>query len=357
MKFSYTFLVFSVFAVSQSCWSASIETIVGSGRAETRDGHALQSGTNNPFGIVRGPDGALWFCEYSGHTVRRIDGEGNVVTVVGNGIAGFSGDGASMIQASLNKPHEIRFDRDGNLFIADMLNHAIRKVDLKLGLISTIAGTGEPGFSGDDGAADKAQLKNPHSIQFGPDGRLYIADIGNNRIRVVDLSTGLIDTLSGDGEKGATIDGEQYSEVSLNGPRSIDFDSNGDLWIVLRNGNQVFRLDFRKGSIHHIAGTGQKGFGGNGGLAKLATLSGPKGIALANNGDAYLADTESHSIRMIDASTGRLLLIAGTGERGNGPDGDPLGCGLARPHGVFLDTDGSLYIGDSENHCLRVWKP
>ena len=96
---------------------------------------------------------------------------------------------------------------------------------------------------------------------------------------------------------------------------------------------------------------------GNGGPAKLATLSGPKGIALAPNGDAYLADTESHSVRMIEASTGKIRLIAGTGERGNGPDGDPWKCGLARPHGVFLDTDGSLYIGDSENHCLRVWKP
>jgi len=357
MKFRSAFLVFLVFSITHVSWSASIETIVGSGRAETRDGHALGAGTNNPFGITRGPDGALWFCEYGGHTVRRMDREGNVVTVIGNGMAGYSGDGAAMIRASLNKPHEIRFDSDGNLFIADMSNHVIRKVDLKLGLISTIAGTGEAGFSGDGGVANMAQLKSPHSIQFGRDGRLYIADVGNNRIRVVDLSTGLIDTLSGDGKTDATIDGEQYSQASLNGPRSIDFDLNGDLWIVLRNGNQVFRLDMRKGSIHHIAGTGQKGFEGNGGPAKLATLSGPKGIALAPNGDAYLADTESHSVRMIEASTGKIRLIAGTGERGNGPDGDPWKCGLARPHGVFLDTNGSLYIGDSENHCLRVWKP
>ena len=158
MKFRSAFLVFLVFSITHVSWSASIETIVGSGRAETRDGHALGAGTNNPFGITRGPDGALWFCEYGGHTVRRMDREGNVVTVIGNGMAGYSGDGAAMIRASLNKPHEIRFDSDGNLFIADMSNHVIRKVDLKLGLISTIAGTGEAGFSGDGGVANMAQL-------------------------------------------------------------------------------------------------------------------------------------------------------------------------------------------------------
>lgn len=350
-------VVFSILLASQWTLGATIETVSGSGRAETKDGHALHADLNNPFGITRGPNGALWFCEYGGHTIRRIDGEGNVTTVVGNGIAGYAGDGGSAMQASLHRPHEIRFDRSGNLYIADMSNHAIRKVDLKLNRITTIAGTGEAGFSGDGGAASEAQLKSPHSIQFGPDGRLYIADVGNNRIRVIDLSTGVIDTLSGNGKPDATIDGEPFSTAALNGPRSIDFDRKGDLWIVLRNANQIFRLDLRKGSIHHVAGTGEKGFSGNDGPAKLATLSGPKGIAIAMNGDAYLADTESHSIRMIEAATGKMRLIAGTGQRKDGPDGNPLECGLARPHGVFLDTDGSLYIGDSENHRLRVWRP
>ena len=122
-----------------------------------------------------------------------------------------------MLKASLNKPHEIRFDGVGNLYVADMANQAIRRVDLKFGLISTIAGTGEPGFFGDDGVASEVQLNKPHSIQFGPDGLLYIADVRNNRVRVVDLSTGLIDTLSGDGRTNATADGEQFSKVSLNG--------------------------------------------------------------------------------------------------------------------------------------------
>jgi len=331
-----------------------IETVAGSGEQGTVDGHALRAHLDNPFGVIRGPDGALWFCEYTGHTVRRIDGEGNVTTVIGNGEAAYAGDGGSALSASLNKPHEIRFDREGNLYIADMLNHAIRKVDFRMDRIITVAGTGTAGFSGDGGLASNAQLKQPHSIQFGPKGDLYIADIGNNRVRVVDMKSGLIRTLAGNGSKDRSPDGGSFAKASLNGPRTLDFDRKGNLWLVLRNGNQVFELDLKSGLMHHRAGTGEKGFTGNGGPAKQATLSGPKGIALAPNGDAYLVDTESHSIRMIDASTGNLELVVGTGEKGDGPDGDPLNCGLARPHGIFLDDNGDLYIGDSETHKIRV---
>jgi streptogramin lyase len=136
----------------------------------------------------------------------------------------------------------------------------------------------------------------------------------------------------------------------------LDFDTKGDLWLVLRNANQIFRLDLKLGSIHHVAGTGEKGFTGNGGDARLATLSGPKGIAISSDGKVYIADTESHSIRMIDSKTGLLSLVVGTGSAFDGADGDPLLCGLARPHGIFVEEDGSLLIGDSENHKIRVLK-
>jgi sugar lactone lactonase YvrE len=126
------------------------------------------------------------------------------------------------------------------------------------------------------------------------------------------------------------------------------------MWLALREGNAVYKLNMKAGTIHHIAGTGEKGFTGNGGAAKDATLSGPKGISIAPDGNVYLADTESHSIRMIDLRKGTVELVAGTGERGDGPEGDPLQCKLARPHGVFVDRDGALYIGDSETHRLRV---
>ncbi|MFY0652072.1 MAG: hypothetical protein JXQ96_08575 [Cyclobacteriaceae bacterium] len=340
-----------------ACVKPHVVTIAGSGVNGTIDGPAKQALLANPFGVVRGPDGALWFCEYDGHTVRRIDKEGNIKTIVGNGVAGYSGDGKAAIEASLNKPHEIRFDSNGDLYIADMTNQVIRKVDMISGKISTVAGNGKAGFSGDGGSAIEAQLKNPHSIQFGPDGNMYIADVGNHRVRVVDMISGTINTLAGNGETGPTPDGVSFKNIPLNGPRSLDFDNNGDIWLVLKIANQIFRLDLESERIFHVAGTGEKGFSGNGGDARYAQLSGPKGIAIAKNGNVFIADTESHSVRVIDIKSGVIDVLVGTGERFDGEDGDPLLCGLARPHGVYVENDGSVLIGDSENHKIRVWWP
>ncbi|MCX7005797.1 MAG: hypothetical protein NTY53_00830 [Kiritimatiellaeota bacterium] len=164
---------------------------------------------------------------------------------------------------------------------------------------------------------------------------------------------GIITTFAGTGEKAATPDGAQIAGTPLNGPRAIDFDARGDLWLALREGNKVFRFDMKAGRIHHVAGTGKSGFTGNGGPAKLATLSGPKGIAVAPNGNVYLADTESHSVRMIDVKTGKLELVAGTGAKGDGPDGDPLACKMDRLHGIFVDADGAVFVGDTNTHRVR----
>ncbi|MCB1225569.1 MAG: hypothetical protein KDK99_07150, partial [Verrucomicrobiales bacterium] len=256
--------------------------------------------------------------------------------------------------ATFNLPHEIRFDAQGNYYLTDMKNHVIRRVDGKTGRISTFAGTGEAGYGGDGGPATQAQLKQPHSLAFGPDGALYICDIGNHVIRRVDMQSGVISTFSGTGKPGPTPDGAAIAGTPINGPRSMDFDADGNLWLCTREGNQVFRMDLKEGRIHHVAGTGEKGFSGHGGPAKQAKLSGPKGISVAADGNVWLADCESHSIRMIDMKTGNIELIAGTGEKGDGPVGDPLSCRMARPHGVYADADGSVLVGDSEAHHVRV---
>jgi streptogramin lyase len=240
------------------------------------------------------------------------------------------------------------------MFFVERLNHVVRRVDARTRIITTVAGSGKTGFSGDGGAATQATLDQPHSIQFDARGDLYICDILNHRIRKVDTKTGVITTFAGTGEKKPTPDGAKIAGTPLNGPRAIDFDRRGDMWLALREGNAVYRLDMRAGTIHHVAGTGEKGFTGNGGAAKLATLSGPKGLSVAPNGDVYLADTESHSIRMIDVRKQTIELIAGTGAKGDGADGDPLACQMSRPHGVFVDRDGSIFIGDSEAHRVRV---
>ncbi len=335
------------------------KTIVGTGEKgySGDSGPALNAKLNNPFGITRGPDGAFYVVEFEGNVVRRWGSDGVISTVAGSGKKGGAGDGGPALAAQFNQPHEIRFDRDGNLYLADMLNHRIRKVDAKTKLVSTVAGTGQPGFTGDGGPATKAALNNPISIQLDAAGDLFICDIGNNRVRRVKASTGQIETFAGTGARKPTEDGELYSGASLNGPRTLDFDADGNLWLALREANQVWKLDRRTGKALHIAGTGQKGMTGNGGPARLATLSGPKGISVASDGRVYVADTESHSIRVIHPASGRIDAVVGNGTPGNGPDGRATGCRLARPHGVFADKNGSIYVGDSENHKVLEIRP
>lgn len=339
----------------ESVYVASVFAGDGSAGFSGDGGAAAEAALNNPFGIVRGPDGGLYICDTGNHVVRKVDAKGKISTVAGNGKPGYAGDGGAATEALLNEPYEVRFDEAGDLFFVEMKNHIVRKVDQKTGVITTIAGTGSAGFSGDGGAAVKAQLHRPHSIQFSPKGDLFICDIGNHRLRAIDQSSGVIRTVSGTGEKQMARDGSKLDGAALNGPRAIDFAPNGDAWLALREGNAVYRLDFAEGTLHHVAGTGKKGFSGNGGPAKLATLSGPKGISIGPSGNVYLADTESHSVRMIDLSVEPplLRLIAGTGTRGKGQPGPALECQMARLHGVFVDGDGAIYVGDSENH--RVW--
>ncbi len=335
-----------------------ITTIAGTGQAGyTGDGGAaVKAQMNNTFGLTHGPDGALYVCDTYNHVVRRIASDGIISTVAGNGTRGYSGDGGAATKAQLNEPYEVRFDKNRNLFFVERLNHIVRRVDMQTGLISTVAGNGKAGFSGDEHLAVEAQMNQPHSLQFGPDGTLYIADVLNHRVRAIYLQTGVMTTLAGTGEKAPTPDGAAFKNAPLSGPRALDFDAAGNLWLALREGNAIYKFDMIAGSIHHIAGTGKSGFSGNGGTAKQAALSGPKGISIAPDGNIYFADTESHSIRLIDVKKNTVELVAGTGKKGNGPDGDPLQCQLARPHGVWVNVDGQIYIGDSENHCVRVVK-
>lgn len=342
--------------VTSKANNPKIVTVAGTGQAGySGDGDpATNAKLDQPFGIVRGPDGALYVCDTNNHAIRRVAANGTISTIAGSGKKGYSGDGGPATNAELNEPYEVRFDRAGNLYFVERLNHTVRRVDAKTRIITTIAGTGQPGFSGDGGPATKAMLNQPHSIQLDASGNLYICDILNHRIRKVDLKSGVISTFAGTGEKAATPDGAKFAVAPLYGPRAMDFDRQGNLWLALREGNAVYKLDLKTGTLHHVAGNGKKGFTGNGGPAKEATLSGPKGLSIGPDGNVYLADTESHSIRMIDVRRKTIELITGTGEKGDGPEGDPLRCQLSRPHGIFVDRDGKIFIGDSEAHRVRV---
>ena len=204
--------------------------------------------------------------------------------------------------------------------------------------------------------ATLAYLKQPHSIQFGRDACMYVCDTCNNVIRRISMGSGIITTFAGTGAPGPTPDGAPIQGTPLSGPRALDVDREGNLWLVTREGNQVLKLDMLNERIQVIAGTGQKGYSGDGGPARQATFHGPKGISLDKDGNVWIADTENNAVRRINMATGTIETIAGTGERGDGPDGDASTCKLSRVHGVFADADGAVYIGDSENHKIRVLK-
>jgi DNA-binding beta-propeller fold protein YncE len=333
-------------------WAAttSVATLIGTGAA----GFSNQQ-VNNPYGLVIGPDGALYFCDLDNQRIRRLDLKTRrTITIAGNGQKAYAGDGGPATEASLNMPHEIQFDAAGNLYIAERDNHVVRKVDARTRVISTFAGTGSPGLSGDGGPAAGAQFRQPHSIAVHPDRRrLLVCDIGNHRIRQIDLVTGVIETFSGTGERQPTPDGAPVSNTPLNGPRTITFDRSGTLYLALREGNAIYRVSGKTSTIHHVAGTGEQGYSGDGGQARVAKLAGPKGLAWSRD-SLYVADTESHVIRKIDLETGIIQTVLGTGQRGDGPEPDPLRCALSRPHGVLVDNRGVLYVGDSEAHRIRT---
>lgn len=355
-------IIFLGLAASIQAADLEIVTLAGTGEKGFGGdgGPAAAAKLDNPFGVVVGPDGDIYFCDTGNHAVRKIDRETGVITTVAGtgGIKGYEGDGGPATKAKCFEPYEVRFDAEGNLFFVEMQNHIVRRVDAETGVISTVAGTGESGFGGDGGPAKEAKFNRPHSIQFDANGDLLICDIGNHRIRRVFTKTGQIETFCGTGAKEGPADGAKISpETPLKGPRALDIDEAGNLWLALREGNAVFRFNVLEGVIDHVAGTGKSGFGGNGGPAAAATLAGPKGISIGANGQVYLADTESHSVRVIDLTTDppTLQLLAGDGKIGDGPDGDPLKCQMARLHGIFADRKtGEVFIGDSETHKVRV---
>lgn len=337
-----------------------VETIAGTGvsGAAGDGGPAAAAQVGNPYGLTLGPDGDLYVCEIDTDRVRRIHmASGSISTVAGTGEVGYAGDGGPATEARLSDPYEVRFDSDGNMYFVEMLNAVVRRVDAATGVISTIAGTGERGFSGDGGPAVAATFNRPHSIALDGKGSLFVADIGNHRIRRIDLRTGIVDTFAGTGQREPTPDGAAVAGAPLNGPRALAFAPDGDLYVALREGNAVYRVDMAAMRLHHVAGTGEKGYTGDGGPARSATLAGPKGIEVGPDRAVYLADTENHAIRRIDTASGAISTVAGTGSRSDGPDGDPLQCGLARPHGVFVDGAGNVYVGDSENHRVRIVRP
>jgi DNA-binding beta-propeller fold protein YncE len=281
---------------------------IGQGRIITIAGNGTPgfsaSQINNPYGLTLGPDGALYFCEIGNHVVRRLDLATHALSVVaGTGEKGYSGDGGPATKAQLNEPYDIRFDSGGNIYFVEMKNNIVRRVDGKTRIISTLV----------------KGLNQPHGLAMYFDGDLLVADLGNKRVLRVDLSSGSTSS---------------FIHPDLNTPRAIDVNPAGEVFLALRDANEIGRLTTK--------------------FVPFANVKSPKGLSYAPDYSLYVADSENHRIFNINLVTNAVTPAIGTGERGDGPDGDPLKCKLARPHGILAAPDGKIYIADSENHRIRM---
>ena len=311
-----------------------------------------------PFGVDKDAAGNLYVIDYGAHALHKINPDGVRSGVAGTGRKGAAGDGGTAAKAEFSSPHSLAIDGEGNVFVADTNNYRVRRIDAKSGVITTFAGTGEKGFSGDGGPAKDAKFGGIYCVAFDPKfERLVCTDLDNRRIRAVDVKTGVVTTLAGNGQKGVPDDGAKATEAPLVDPRAAVIDAGGNLYVLERSGHAL-RVVTPDGRIRTVAGTGKKGADGDGGPAKEATLNGPKHLCVDAAGDVVIADTENHVIRKYQPKDGRIVRVAGTGKPGKGGVGGPPGqVELNKPHGVFVDKRGTLYISDSENGRVLKLQP
>ena len=335
-----------------------ITTVAGTGEEgySGDGGPSVEAQLSAPRGLAVDSSGNLFIADTGNHAIRRVDTTGTITTVAGTGVRGNSGDGGPAVEALLNTPRGIAVDGAGNLFIADTRTYTVRRVDTA-GIITTIAGTGEAGYSGDGGPAVSAQLSAPYRVAVDVAGNLLIADTWNHRVRRVD-TTGTITTVAGIGgiginnEGAYSGDGGPAVEALLNIPIGIAVDGAGNLYIADNGNGRIRRVD-TAGIITTIAGIGENSHSGDGGPAVEALLNLPRGIAVDGTGNLYIADTGNHRIRRVDTA-GIITSIAGTGEAGYGGDGGPaVEALLNSPRGIAVDGAGNLFIADYENSRIR----
>ncbi len=323
------------------------------GGASGDGGAAIQARLRDPYGVAVDGSGNLYIADTDNHRIRKVDaGTGNISTVAGDGTGDFGGDGGAATAAQLEEPFDVVVDGSGNLYIADRDNDRIRKVDAGTGNISTVAGDGTGDFGGDGGAATAAQLEEPFDVVVDGSGNLYIADRDNDRIRKVDASTGNISTIAGGGTN-STGTGIPAVQARLRDPYGVAVDGSGNVYIADGGRRRIRKVD-TSGTITTVAGTGSSGFEGDGGPATAAKLRQPFDVAADGSGNLYIADTDNHRIRKVDAGTGNISTIAGDGtEAFSGDGGAATAAQLQHPSGIVVDGSGNLYIADTDNHRIR----
>src|SRR5438477_290801 len=353
MQPTIRFLLAGLFALalSNSAFAAKLVLVAGGGN-KVAGGPVLEAKLNGPFGVDFDHDGNMYLVEMLGNRLCKLDRQGFLTRVAGNGDKGDAGDGGPAANALLNGPHTLVVLRNGDVLVGDTWNNRIRKINAKSGIISTIAGTGENGFNGDGGNGVSTKFGGTYCIALNPAKKeIYVADLDNRRIRMMDLGSSFVTTVAGNGQKGVPKDGDKAVDAPLVDPRAVAVDGKANIYILERSGNTLRVVD-SSGKIRTVVGTGEKGASGDGGDAPKATMNGPKHLCIDPFGNVIIADTENHMIRKYLPREGKIVRVAGNGKRGtSGLGGAPEEAELNQPHGVTFHA-GTLYISDSSNNRI-----
>ncbi len=326
-----------------------VSVIVGSLLPEEGGaGSASDSPLKSPFGVDFDPAGNMFIVELEGGRVHKRTAQGLLTQISGDGTKNYSGDGGPARRAQFNGMHNVAVTPDGNAYIADSWNHCIRKIDARTGEISTVAGTGEAGFGGDGGVGTSATFNFIMCITLNhSNDALHIADLKNLRVRVLDLKTGIVQTVAGNGQKGIPADGALAKNSPLVDPRAVAADSQDNIYILERGG-QALRVVSPDGKIRTVAGAGDSGFAD--GLALEAQLKSPKHLCVDGEDNVYIADDQNRRVRKYDPQAGTLTTVLGEGI------GTPP-IQLLRPHGVCVENNRLYVVDTGHNRILRIENP
>ena len=334
----------------------TISTYAGTGTAGyTGDlGAATAARIAHPEGITVAANGDVYYADPDNNVIRKVTAAtGIITTVAGSGGNGSSGDGGLAILAKFKNAEGVFVVANGDLYLADTGNHEIRKVTAATGLVTLVVGSTSPGYSGDGGAATAARLRLPAAIVVAANGDMYIADTGNDAVRKVTAATGIATTYAGTGTTGYTGDGGAATSARLSGPQGLVLAANGDLYIADTGNNVIRRVTAATGVITTFAGTGTAGFLGDGGVATSARLNAPESVSISASGELYIADAGNNRIRRVSTG-GTITTVAGTGTAGAAGDGGlPTAAQLNSPHGIAVSTSGTYYISDRVNNEIR----
>jgi hypothetical protein len=335
--------------------SGIICTIAGSSYGDSGDGGlATSAHLKAPWGVAVDSLGNVYIADESSSRIRKISYlTGIISTVAGTATQGYNGDGIAATDAELGIASDMRIDIAGNMYIADQGNNRVRKVDASTGIISTIAGNGTYGSGGDGGPATNAQLAQLRGIAVDRAGNVFISDFRNNRIRKVDAITGIIKTIAGNGSSAYNGDGIPATSASLSFPWGLAIDDSGNIFIADDGNYRIRKVDISTGLISTIAGTGTYTYNGDGIAATNAAIS-CTGIALDFKGNLYISDLVNNRIRKVDALTGIISSVAGTGGAGFSGDGGPAtNAQLWGPICIAVDSYGNIIFGDDNNSRVR----